>query len=563
MLGTLFVLGSSAFLACSDMPSQNAAAPSDEPKETAEPAEGTPEAEPSLLLPSFDPRAKAVERSSDGPTELSLGYFPAPVTIPDLAQDRVPVVMAPILPARFDLRTARKLNAVRNQGSCGSCWAFASLASGESGLLPGETWNFSEEHVNLSHGFDVAPCDGGNAFMSMAYMTRGSGPVAESDIPYTGTVRPLGSSPSPKKYLKEGLVLPDRTSATDNDTLKSAIMTYGALYTTMRWTSAAFRTQTHAFYDAGPRQTANHAVDLVGWDDAFPAQSFVPGAPQNGAFLVRNSWGTGFGQQGYFWVSYHDAYIGRSNVAFASFGAPTEYDRIYGYDKLGQTTALSYGTRQSFGASVITAAGPGLLQSVGFYTAARSATVTISVYEGTTTGPTTGTKLGTRQVDEPWAGYHTATLAGISAPLVKGRKYGIVIGVTYPQAPSYVPLEYPFSGYSSKVVAVPGTSFVSSNGSSWTDAAVVWRANTPIKTFVRTILDCDDKNACTVDLWDGTKCLHTTARAGTSCRAATGPCDVAEACTGASTTCPRDQLLAKGRACAVNRTCNGTTKTCP
>ena len=292
-LRALFAFYGGALLACSDMPSQSGVDPSGDafPEAEGTPTGSDPEAVPSLLLPSFDPRASEVDRLPTEAAENALGYLPAPVTIPDLAQDRVPVVMAPILPTKFDLRPTRKLNAVRNQGSCGSCWAFASMASGESRLLPGETWDFSEEHLNLSHGFDVRPCDGGNAFMSMAYMTRGSGPVAEADMPYTGTVRPLGNALGPKKYLKEGLVFPDRTSATDNDPLKSAIMTYGAVYTTMRWTSVAFRTQTSAFYDAGPRQSANHAVDLVGWDDAFPAQSFSPRAPRNGAFLVRNSWG--------------------------------------------------------------------------------------------------------------------------------------------------------------------------------------------------------------------------------------------------------------------------------
>ena len=102
----------------------------------------------------------------------------------------------------------------------------------------------------------------------------------------------------------------------------------------------------------------NHAVTIVGWDDAYSAANFAAAPPGHGAWLVKNSWGTGWGQSGYFWVSYYDRYCGTSDVFNAVFEAwrrPTNYSDIYSYDPLGQTDTVGYGSATAWGANVFTA----------------------------------------------------------------------------------------------------------------------------------------------------------------------------------------------------------------
>ncbi len=81
-----------------------------------------------------------------------LGLIPSPHDVSYFLN--IPPITIKGLPPFFDLRQTNKLTPVKNQGNCGSCWAFATYASLESLLLPQESWDFSEQNLIDNNGYD-------------------------------------------------------------------------------------------------------------------------------------------------------------------------------------------------------------------------------------------------------------------------------------------------------------------------------------------------------------------------------------------------------------------------
>ena len=242
------------------------------------------------------------------------------------AVDATEIVSAP---ATFDLRTTGRVSPVKNQGSCGSCWAFATYGSMESEALPTRVFDFSENNLKNTHGFDYSACSGGNSQMATAYLARWSGAVSEVADPYsaTGTTSPAGLPA--QEHAQEILTIPGRSGFLDNDNIKTALQTTGALYTTMYWSTAYYNTATGSYYYSGS-SSSNHAVTIVGWDDNYSKSNFIPAAPGNGAFIIKNNWGTSWGNNGYFYLSYYDSKVGKSLTAFTGESA-ANYNHIYQY----------------------------------------------------------------------------------------------------------------------------------------------------------------------------------------------------------------------------------------
>ena len=401
---------------------------------------------------------------------FSFGYIPSPMDMSHL--NRLPVFQNYVIPiyaapATYDLRTLGKLTPVKDQGSCGSCWTFGAMGSLESSLLTAEIWDFSENHMKNTSGFDLGPCEGGNYNMSAAYLARFGGPVRESDDPYNASSGTSPSGLSAQKHVQQILFIPDRTSATDNETIKQAVMTYGALGTSMYYGSAYYRSATRAYYYTGTADS-NHAVAIVGWNDDYNASNFTSAPPGNGAFIVRNSWGTSWGESGYFYISYYDANIGKDNAVFNQAEPATNFTGIYQYDPLGLVSASGYNSNTAWFANIFTAVQSEQLQAVSFYTLANNASYSVYIYTGATPGPRSGTLARSWSGTIAKAGYHTLALPSPVA-LTLGQKFSVVVQITTPNYNFPIPIERPFAGYSSLATANPGESYISSNGTSWSD----------------------------------------------------------------------------------------------
>lgn len=373
------------------------------------------------------------------------------------------------LPAKYDLRTLGKLTPVKDQGPDGTCWAFATMGSLESALLPTAAWDFSENNLKNTSGFDLGPSGGGNFQMSAAYLLRGSGPIAEKDDPYKPNNPTSPTGLSPQKYVNNILFLPSRANSQDNTNIKAAVMNYGAVMTSMYYSSDAkcYNATTHAYYYSGTG--ANHAVDIVGWDDNYLASNFktVPAGP--GAFIVRNSWGTSWGEAGYFYISYYDKIVGSSNAVFYGAISPTQYRQIYQYDPLGWVTNVGYGKTAAYAANVFTANATESVSAVGFYAVSTNVSYTVSIYYAPTNGPlSAGAPVSTMSGALPTAGYYTIPLTS-PVTVASGQKFSVVVKLSSPDYAYPVAIEYPYSGYSSKAVASKGQSFLSADGASWSD----------------------------------------------------------------------------------------------
>ncbi|WAI02273.1 lectin like domain-containing protein [Methanogenium organophilum] len=450
------------------------------------------------------------------PAPFATGLLPSPAVVywPD-GYTAPAVTDAAALPARFDLRDEGRVTPVRDQGKCGSCWAFATYGSLESTYLTdsGEETNFSENNMkNLcsdeyEDGFDYGPCDGGFAFMSDAYLVRGSGPVWEADDPYALPM-PSNISPtdlSPVLDVREVTFLPQRTGPLDNDLFKEQLMQEGAIWVSFYVNWSCFADNYTTYYWPGDEEeytiNGGHAVTLVGWDDAFPKESFAVEPPGDGAFILKNSWGTKSGEDGYFYISYYDPIIGtfgkegqefvmddrnRTSAGAVYTGVPADDERrIYQYDPLGWTT--SAGTESEgplYGANVFTADGYEALTDVSFYTRGPGAGYTVAIFTNFTTPPGDDAPVAWTAGTCTLPGYHTISLPE-AVPLTPGEVFSVVLAIDDPSDTYPLVIEMPVDGYSSQATAGPGESYVSENwGETWEDVNdLLPNTNLCIKAF--------------------------------------------------------------------------------
>lgn len=226
------------------------------------------------------------------------------------------------LPSSYNAAEHGLVTPVKNQGNLNTCWAFAGLSSFETSLLKNGfgAYDLSEEHANHwsttrknGTGWQRSFYDAGYSQMIPGYLTSWSGPRLESEIPYrSGDGLSFSQLDKGKtSFGAEGLIFLSGERAT----VKRAVLDYGSVTAGCSTIRKYFSRDLTAFAcldDIPPgTDTQGHVVAVIGWDDSFPKERFNQfSRPENdGAWLVKSSWGTGRGENGCYWISYEDKYL--------------------------------------------------------------------------------------------------------------------------------------------------------------------------------------------------------------------------------------------------------------
>lgn len=354
-----------------------------------------------------------------------------------------------------------KYPAARNQNSYGTCWAFSSIGLSEFDLINDGSFNKNIDLSELQLAYFVFNsvtdplggtagdyCKyyndnasnnylnyGGNYEWSMNRLMQWSGVATEASVPYDNAGSVLASGMD-SKYAYDYDVAQLRSAYMINikkqpDEVKKAIKEHGAvgvMYSDRDAGWAFYGSDSYTYYDSD-RVGNGHAVMIVGWDDDFSKENFRESnrPNENGAWLVRNSWGS---YKDYFWMSYDT--VSLIDTAYVFDFSADKYDNNYQLDGGITTQKNPYykGAANVYTVPVKDGVESETLKAVSVsFTHEANVPYTIDIYTDLTDkdNPLSGNKVDTITGTTSYAGVYTINLNNKNVKLKPGSSYSVVV----------------------------------------------------------------------------------------------------------------------------------------
>lgn len=354
------------------------------------------------------------------------------------------------------------VTSVKDQGHYGMCWAFAMTSLGETSVLQrrqtvknNSTLNLSEKHVgyfmykryndalnNTRGDQNIVRNDwrnlGGNGLLGMLSLTGWYGLANENVAPFHSNNWYISPSMGQRNeaVLKNSYFMGNHPS---RNQIKSMIKAYGSVAvsyyspTTLEDQKRFYGENKTAYFCSDPTKYANHAVAIVGWDDQYSRDLFgTENRPKNnGAWIIKNSWGTQEGKNGYTYISYEDYSL--EEFYAVEFTNASNYKYNYFYD--GSASPAAYSLKKGMKAAAVFTAKKGTathgewIKAVNVTTWSPNIKYSIQIYKNPKTGnPVKGSAMLSRPVygQLSYAGTHTIDLPK-KIEMIRGDRFSIVM----------------------------------------------------------------------------------------------------------------------------------------
>ncbi|MBR0059564.1 MAG: hypothetical protein IJP99_09570 [Methanobrevibacter sp.] len=222
------------------------------------------------------------------------------------------------IPSKFDLRDWGWVTPVKNQNEKGYCWAMSTIASLESAILKatGTEYDFSENNLG-NNGImysiygDIGNAEGGVMTTASGLILSWLNPISEENDSYDEFGKVSDIDTQNKIHIQDVLFIPvEKTSehVLSNETntlIKRALLEYASVIMEFAVDSESYNATSNSIYHSDVYEV-NHIISIIGWDDAYSKDKFQTAPPDDGAWIIKNSWSDEWGDNGYAYISYYD-----------------------------------------------------------------------------------------------------------------------------------------------------------------------------------------------------------------------------------------------------------------